>query len=77
MTDSVLWRKQASIVMMLARKLSISPERALDVFYTTKTYQQLVGQKCGLHLMSDGYLVENLIAELRSNGIKDISWSVG
>ena len=41
MRDSVLWRKTARIIMELASVLAISEERALDLFYSTKTYRQL------------------------------------
>ncbi len=60
-----LWRKQARIIMALAAELSIDEERALDLFYSTETYRQLSGTKYGLQLMSDGYIVENVLAELR------------
>ena len=48
MRDSVLWRKTARIIMELASVLSISEERALDLFYSTKTYRQLSDPKYGL-----------------------------
>lgn len=67
MRDNVLWRKQSSIIMMLAKILTISPERALDLFYSTETYRQLSDPKTGLQLMSDGYVVENTLNELRGN----------
>ena len=65
MRDTVLWRKQARIIMALAAELSISEERALDLFYSTETYRQLSDSKYGLQLMSDGYIVENILSELR------------
>lgn len=65
MRDSVLWRKQARIIMALASALAISEERALDLFYSTETYRQLSDPKYGLQLMSDGYIIENILAELR------------
>ena len=65
MRDSVLWRKQSRIIMMLAEALHIDVERALNLFYTTKVYQQLSDPKYGLQLMSDDYILENLIEELR------------
>ena len=40
-------------------------ERALNLFYTTKVYPQLSDPKYGLQLMSDDYILENLIEELR------------
>ena len=51
---------------MLAAALSISEERALDLFFSTNTYRQLSDPKYGLQLMSDGYIVENILSELRS-----------
>lgn len=52
--------------MMLAEALQIDAERALDIFYSTKVYQQLSTPKYGLQLMSDGYILEELIEELRN-----------
>ena len=65
MRDSVLWRKESSIIMMLAEVLQIDAERALNLFYSTKTYRQLSDPQYGLQLMSDKYLVENILAELQ------------
>ena len=50
---------------MLAEALHIDAERALDLFYNIKVYQQLSDPKYGLQLMSDDYILENLIEELR------------
>jgi hypothetical protein len=62
MRDTVLWRKQARIIMARAAKLSISSEeRALDLFYSTETYRQLSDSKYGLQLMSDDYIAANLL----------------
>lgn len=65
MRDNVLWRKQSRIVMLLAKALHIDAERALDLFYSTRVYQQLSDPKYGLHLMSNDYILEDLIDELR------------
>ncbi len=51
--------------MLLADILKISPERALDLYYNTKIYQQMSDPKYGLQLMSDDYIIEELIEELR------------
>ncbi|MDE6669679.1 MAG: DUF3791 domain-containing protein [Muribaculaceae bacterium] len=64
MRDNVLWRKQSRI-MLLANTLKISPERALDLYYNTKIYEQMTDPKYGLQLMSDDYILEELIEELR------------
>lgn len=52
---------------MLADTLKIDAERALDIFYSTEVYQHLSDPKYGLQLMSDGYILEDLISELREN----------
>lgn len=67
MRDNVLWRKQSRIIMLLADALQIDAERALDMFYATKVYQQLSDSKYGLQLMSDDYILEELIEELRDS----------
>lgn len=64
MRDTVLWRKQSRIIMLLAEKLHVDAERALNIFYSTKVYQQLSDPKYGLQLMSDDYILEDLIEEL-------------
>lgn len=65
MRNSVLWRKLSRIIIMLAEALQIDAERALDLFYTTRIYQQLTDPQYGLQLMSDDYILENLLEELR------------
>lgn len=67
MRNSVLWRKQSRIIMLLAKALNISPERALDLYYTTTVYEQMSDSKYGLQLMSDDYVLEELINELRDS----------
>lgn len=64
MRDSVLWRKQSRIVMMLAKEKNISPEQALDLYYSSRTAQLLADPNTGLQLMSDKYVLEDLLAEL-------------
>ena len=59
--------------MALASALSINEERALDVFYSTQTARQLSDPKYGLQLMSDGYIVENILAELRGQTVAPLS----
>lgn len=66
MRDNVFWRKQAAIIMMLSEELGISPERALDVFYRTDVCLQLSNPGTGLRLMSNGYILEDILSELRA-----------
>ena len=64
MRDSVLWRKQSHVIMMLAEELNVDIEQAMDLYYSTKTSQLLSDAESGLQLMSDKYIVEDIIAEL-------------
>lgn len=51
--------------MLLAATLQIDVERALNLFYSTKTYRLLSEPKYGLQQMSDEYLLDNILAELQ------------
>ena len=50
---------------MLAEALQIDAERALDLFYSTKTCEQLASPEYGLQQMSDQYIVDNILEEIR------------
>lgn len=65
MRKEVLWRKTSRIIIMLATELDIEPQRALKLFYQTQTCRQLNDERYGLHLMSDRYVLANLIQEFR------------
>lgn len=67
MRDTVLWRKQSRLIMQLAAALNIPPEQALGLYYTTRTARQLADPATGLQLMSDGYILEDLLAELKQS----------
>lgn len=67
MRDSVLWRKQSRLVMKLAKEKNMTPEQALDVFYSSDTAQKLSDPRTGLQLMSDGYVLEDLLDELNNH----------
>ena len=64
MRDSVLWRKKSHIIMMLVDRLEIDEERALNIFYSTKTYQLLSDPNSGIQLISDEYILENILNEI-------------
>lgn len=65
MNETVLWRKMARVVMQLATELNTTPQRALLLFYNSKVGQQMHDPKYGYHLMSDTYIVNDIITELR------------
>lgn len=65
MKDYMLFRKMTRIVMQLAETLDITPERALNIFYGTKVCEMLHDPKYGYQIMSDTYIVNDVISELR------------
>lgn len=60
-----MWYKVGSIVMSLAEQLKISPERALELFYTSKTCDDLHNPDTLLYTFGDNYIADEVIAELR------------
>lgn len=66
MLDFLLWNKIARIIMQLAETLDISTDRALQIFYDSDVCRFLHDPDMGLHLMSDTYIVDTLIEELRN-----------
>lgn len=63
MRDSVRWRKQARIVLMLAQELNITEEEALDRFYNSHTYPYFADPARGLQAMNDRYIVDEILEE--------------
>ena len=66
MLDFLLWNKIARIIKQLADTLHISTDRALQIFYDSDVCRMLHDRELGLHLMSDTYIVNDLIEELRN-----------
>ena len=58
------WRKEGRIVALLAERLDIDTERALDILYNSRTYALLSNPDSGLQLQSDEYILNNLLQEL-------------
>ncbi len=66
MRDQVLWRKEGRIVALLAERLDIDTERALDLLYNSHTYTLLSNPDSGLQLQSDEYILNDLLQELEA-----------
>ena len=66
MRDQVLWRKTGRIAALLADRLDIDAERALDILYNSRTYTLLVNPDSGLQLQSDAYILADLLHELEA-----------
>lgn len=60
-----MWYKIGGVVMTLAEQLKISPERALGLFYESKTCEDLHNPDTMLYIFSDAYIADEVIAELK------------
>lgn len=69
MRDNVLWRKIARITVMISDALHVSSEKALDLFYSSRVYRMLADPKYGLQTMSDAYILDEFMNELRQGGV--------
>ena len=56
--------KIGRVCTLLAKRLDISPERAFDIFQNSKTCDLLHDERSLLYLMSNGYIVDDIIAEI-------------
>jgi len=65
MRNDVLWRKIARIIMLIAKEQNIDAEKALDLFYKSRVYTMLVDPRYGLQTMSDVYIYDEFMMELR------------
>lgn len=63
--DSQLWMKIGRICTLLAKRLDIFSERAFDIFQMSKTCELLHDERSLLYLMSDLYIVDDVVAELK------------
>lgn len=63
--DSQLWMKIGRVCTLLAKRLDISPERAFDIFQNSRTCDLLHDERSLLYLMSDGYIVDDVVRELQ------------
>ncbi|MCC8070953.1 MAG: DUF3791 domain-containing protein [Bacteroidales bacterium] len=69
LNEILLWNKIGRIIMRVHERLDISPEQALDVFYSSQTCERLHDANDYLYLMGDLYIVDELILELQGRGI--------
>ena len=58
-----MWYKSAGVVMALSRRLNISMERALELFYSSKTCDDLHDSSTLLYTFSDDYIADEVVAE--------------
>ena len=70
MRDNVLVRKKARIILMLAKALKVTPEKALGIFYPTSTNRLISDARSGMRLMSNRSLVRDILVELGEHKAK-------
>ena len=58
MIDVLVWNKYTRVVMQLAERLNISPEKALHLFYNSKVYALLLNKQYPLITLSDAYITD-------------------
>lgn len=63
----LLQKKYSRIVGIFAKNNSISLDKALDMFYTSKTYRLISEGVSDIHCMSDAYLAEELANEYKNS----------
>ena len=62
--DLLMWNKIGRIVTLLSERLGVSSERALDLFYTSRTNKLMHDPEIKLFTMRDNYIVDELINEI-------------
>lgn len=65
LSDLLMWNKIGRIVMILAKRLGITPERAFDLFYTSKTNERMHDSTTLLYTFGDRYLADEVVREIQ------------
>ena len=69
---TLVMHKCAGVVKTYAEFAGVSLRDALDVFYKSNLYIEIVNGISDMHCRSDGYLAEELQLELQISSIKKI-----
>ena len=67
MLDVLIWNKYARVVTKLSRRLSVAPLEALGQLYNSRLFPLLTDESYPLITMSDKYIVNELVNEIRDN----------
>ncbi len=65
LSDLLMWNKIGRIVTLLSDRLNITSERALDLFYTSRTCKLMHDPSTQIYTFSDAYIAEDVIRELQ------------
>lgn len=63
--ETLLQMKYARVIGLLAERLQTSQPKALEMFYSSRTYTNLCNKANHLHNMSDAFLADEIIMELQ------------
>ena len=72
LNDLLMWNKIGRIVTLLAERLGVSGERALDIFYTSRTNERLHDEHTGLYLLSDLCIVDEVVNEIDGSPDREV-----
>ena len=61
----LLQKKYVRIVELFAKRMNISVDKALEIFYHSEVYQLIRDGVSDMHCMSDNYLAEELELEYK------------
>lgn len=64
--DMILSHQIAGVAYELSKRLNISPARALDLFYRSKTCADLHNRKTGLYLYGNLYIADEFMLECQA-----------
>lgn len=61
--EIIMANKIGGIAVALAEKLNISPVKALEMFYESRTCEHLHNKATGLYLLGDLYIADEFVLE--------------
>ena len=62
---TLLQMKYARLIVLLAEKAGVTTREAMDFFYHSKEFELISEGVSDLHCMSDAYLVQDLLEEMK------------
>lgn len=66
---TLLQMKYARIIFLLAKKANVTEEKAMELFYDSKTYALISKGVSDLHCLSDAYLAEEILLESKHKSL--------
>jgi len=63
----LLWRKYAYVIEQFSNRYDVELRQAMDIFYKSRTYQEMRSGISDMHCRSEAYLAEELFLEMGNN----------